>query len=208
MFVDLLLSKYCDGGMNLPRFIRGCAGVTVCLLALCGMGRAEEPERGGRNLLQNGDFEKGTEGWVFQAWKDRVAKAAKDPEVRHLGRPSVRIDQPNPTDGALVQAVTLKPHTRYRLEGWIKTRSVEKPNIPKQRQGPEGASLTVMGNYQKTPSVLGTSDWTHVHMEFVTDAKTDYKFGCRLGHYGKLVTGTAWYADVSLVDLDPGNSPR
>jgi hypothetical protein len=186
--------------VNIPRFAPIFA--TVCLLILCSRSEAQQAVRSGPNLLQNADFEKGTDGWKFQAWQDRVAKAVKDPQVSHLGKPSVRIDQPKPTDSALVQALTLKPRTRYRLEGWIKTSNVVKPNIPKQRPGTEGASLTVMGNYQKTASVLDTHDWTRVTLDFVTADKTDYRIGCRLGHYGKLVTGTAWFADVSLVELN------
>ena len=186
-------------GVNLPKFATIFA--TVSLLILCGRSEAEQPAGLGPNLLQNADFERGTEGWKFQAWQDQVAKAVKDPQTGHHGKPSVRIDQPKPTDSALAQALTLKPRTRYRLEGWIKTSNVVKPDIAKQRPGPEGASLTIMGNYQKTASVLGTHDWTRVMLDFVTAEKTDYRIGCRLGHYGKLVTGTAWFADVSLVEL-------
>jgi hypothetical protein len=178
----------------------GTLVVFVWILAPALGGLAQQPPPA-PNLLKNPRFENGTEGWKFEAWYDKVAKAVKDPSISHLGHPSVRFDQPKPTDSSLNQAVTLKPETRYRLSGWIKTNNVVKPAIEKQRPGEEGASLTIMGGYEKTPSVIGTKDWTYVSLDFVTKAKTDYKIGCRLGHYGKLVTGTAWFADVSLVEL-------
>ena len=163
---------------------------------------AQQPAGQQPNLLKNGDFEKGTDGWKFEAWYDRIAKAVKDPSISHQRHSSVRIDQPNPTDSSLNQAVTLKPGTRYRLTGWIKTRDVVKPNIAKQRPGNEGASLTILGGYEKTRSVIGTNDWTFVSLDFTTKAKTELKIGCSPGHYGKLVTGTTWFADISLVEIN------
>ena len=162
---------------------------------------AQQPAVQAPNLLKNPTFEKGTEGWDFSAWRDRVAKALKDPVETHAGHSCIRIDQPKPTDSSITQAVTLKPNTRYRLSGWIKTNNVVKPAIAKQRPGEEGASLTIQGGYEKTASVIGTRDWTHVALDFTTKDKTNLKLGPRLGHYGKLVSGTAWFADISLVEL-------
>jgi len=185
--------------MNLPRFTMKHLWAAWLVALHCGC-FAQQPTHLAPNLLKNPTFEKGTEGWKFEAWYDRVAKAVKDPQVNHLGRLSIRVDQPKPTDSSLNQAVTLKPDTRYRLSG-IKTHNVVKPDIAKQRPGAEGASLTIMGGYEKTPSVTGTNDWTYVSLDFTTKAKTDLKIGCRLGHYGRLVTGTAWFSEISLVEL-------
>ncbi len=154
------------------------------------------------NLLKNGDFHRGMDGWRFAAWEDRVAKAEIDTEAAPFGRKCVRVTQPNPTDSSLSQEVSLKPGRRYRLSGWIKTQDVRKWEDPKQRKGEEGASLTILGGYEKTPSVIGTQDWTQVSMDFtLKPGVTKVKLGPRLGHYGKRATGTAWFADLTLVEL-------
>jgi hypothetical protein len=179
--------------MNLPLLLLKSLVVAVWLII------AQQPKA--PNLLKNPAFENGLEGWEFSAWKDKVAKAVPDPKVTHDGRPGIRIDHPNATDSHIAQVVTLKPNTRYRLSGWIKTENVVKPEIADQRPGEEGASLGILGGYVKSKSVLATQDWTRVSLEFTTDAKTEVKLGPRLGHYGKKVTGTAWFADLSLVEI-------
>ena len=190
-----------NGKMKPAKSLWNTLAASAWIFALHCESFAQQPAGQAPNLLKNPTFEKGTESWAFSAWRDRVAKAVKDPNVTHVGHSSIRIDQPKATDSSLTQAVTLKPETRYRLSGWIKTNNVVKPAIEKQRPGEEGASLTILGGYEKTASVIGTEDWMHVSMDFTTKAKTDLKLGPRLGHYGKLVTGTAWFADISLVEL-------
>ena len=180
------------------------SGVLLAVLLSCRC-FAQQPAEGSPNLLKNPAFEKGIEGWSFQAWRDRVAKVVRDPAETHGGHACIRITQPSPTDSAFTQTVRLKPATHYRLSGWIKTDKVTKPEVlqqgQKQRPGEEGASLTILGGYEKTVSVVGTQNWTHVSMDFTTKDQPDIKLGPRLGHYGKLVTGTAWFADLLLIEV-------
>lgn len=178
--------------------------VAVLLLFSLNKSLAQVPlgHSSSRNLLQNGDFTRGLDGWRFETWKNNVAKASVDPNVTHAGRPSVRIDQTVATDSSVTQVVQLKPDRRYRLSGWIKTANIVKPPLETQRKGDEGASIGILGGYQKSLSVLDTRDWTPVILDFTTTkTKTEFRLGPRLGHYGKLVTGTAWFAELSLVEL-------
>jgi hypothetical protein len=188
--------------MNPPPLIWNSLLVVVCLTGLhCGC-FAQQPVGQSPNLLKNPEFEKGLEGWEFSAWQDKTAKAVIDRHVTHNeGAASVRIDHPNVTDSHVAQVATLKPNTRYRLSGWIKTDNVVKPAIANQRPGDEGASLGTLGGYVKSKSITGTQDWTYVSLEFATKDKTEVRLGPRLGHYGKKVTGTAWFADISLVEI-------
>ena len=43
-------------------------------------------------------------------------------------------------------------------------------------------------------------------VDFTTGQETSIEIGARLGHYSALVTGTAWFADMSLVEL--GRAPN
>lgn len=153
------------------------------------------------NLLQNASFDKGTENWALNVYGVRPT-VTKDDKQLHGGHPSVRIDQPELADAALEQAVNVKPDTRYRLSGWIKTEKVVKPDGDKQRQGEGGVCLAVSGTYDKTPFLAATKDWKQVSVDFSSGNKTSIKLGPRMGHYGKWVTGTAWFSELSLVELD------
>ncbi|HSI14616.1 MAG TPA: family 16 glycoside hydrolase [Chthoniobacter sp.] len=153
------------------------------------------------NLLQNASFDKGTENWALNVYGVRPT-VTKDDKQTHGGHPSVRIDQPELADAALEQTVSVKADTRYRLSGWIKTENIVKPDGDKQRQGEGGVCLAVSGGYDKTPFLSATKDWTQVSVDFSSGNKTSIKVGPRMGHYGKMITGTAWFAELSLVELD------
>ena len=153
-------------------------------------------------MLKNGNFENGMEGWSLNTYGE-TPKVTKDAKQTHAGHPSMRVDLSDAGDTSLEQAVTVKPATRYHLSGWIKTEKLVKPEGPKQRSGEAGASLSLAGTYDKTANVANTNDWTNVSMDFSSRDKSIVKVGPRLGHYGKWVMGTAWFSEISLVELGP-----
>src|SRR3954463_6431976 len=110
--------------MNLAR--RSFAqGLTAALLtvALSSFAFAAVSDGSKPNLLVNGDFSKGIEGWDFNANR-KQGQATPDAAEKHEGHPSVRIDNLGADDSHLSQKVTVKPATRYRLTGWARTRGV------------------------------------------------------------------------------------
>src|SRR4051794_11764763 len=98
--------------------VAGIIALTLPYRSLAGL--AFEPGDANPNLLQNGDFSNGTEGWMFNA-HNKQGKVQADSSVSHDGKPSVRIDNVTADDSHLSQVVAVKPGTRYRLSGWIKT---------------------------------------------------------------------------------------
>jgi hypothetical protein len=109
------------------------------------------------NLLTNGDFKKDLTGWELLSFghqgqatvltpgqelqdtlKPRApGSAALDPADIHDGKPSLKIENISDDDTVLKQKVQVKPATRYRLAGWIKTKSLEW----KAAKGKRGATL-------------------------------------------------------------------
>jgi len=156
------------------------------------------------NLLQNASFESGMDGWTIGR-----GTAAIDPAEKHGASSALRIDSPKGEDSMVVQKVTVAPNSRYRLTGYIKTKSV----LSVKRGGKDGASLAVRGGFLHTPMVYGSKSWTRVYFDFATGQETEIEVGPRLGMYSGLVTGTAWYAELSLVELGhtyrqlPGGRP-
>jgi len=177
------------------------------------------------NLLTNGDFKKGTEGWDLHAWAGQGQAAvaqpgqaladqlkptgapgqpAPDPAETHDGKPSIRLENISYDDAALWQKVKVKPATRYRLSGWVKTKSVEwKEKNMKDFNQKRGACLCIQGGFEKTDAIGRTKGWTHLDYEFSSGTRSEVTVGARLGFYSSPVKGTAWFSDVSLVELGP-----
>lgn len=189
--------------MNSSRLIFP-AVLAALLFALGFVAPLHSEQPGDRNLLTNGNFEKGLDGWQFSA-HGRKGVATPDAAETHAGKRSVRIDNDGPDDSLLMQKIAVKPATRYRLTGWIKTKDVGA--LSQDRPGPRddgnGATLSVRGGFVKTNVVAQTRDWTRATLDFFTLQETEIEVGPRLGHHGGKVSGTAWYAEVALQELGP-----
>jgi hypothetical protein len=183
--------------VNLPPF-RLMALMTIGWLI--GTGGAAHAQSGAPNLFTNGNFEKGTEGWEITIHMKHGKMSADDTE-RYEGKPTLKIENAGGVDDTLVmQKVTVKPHTRYKLTGMIKTKSVE----PANRKGKSGASLSIQGGYDGTKALQHDMPWTRAMLEIDSGPRAEISLGPRLGHYSAAVGGTAWFADLSLVELGPG----
>ncbi|MBS0435798.1 MAG: hypothetical protein JSR75_13070 [Proteobacteria bacterium] len=153
------------------------------------------------NLIPNAGFEDGAfspggrpTGWSFQSWST-TALGTWDDAVARSGRRSVRIDAANPDDALWLQTVQAPVNTPLYLSGWIKSsrvvRGVDQPGSP-------GATLSVLGRWDQPAPTLGTTPWHPVGMSFISDS-TALLIAPRLGFWGGLASGTAWYDDLSLV---------
>lgn len=151
----------------------------------------------GRNLLSDPSFEGRQPNWGFFSLRHR-ATAAFDKTEKRSGKSSLRIDNMANDDSFLKQVVTVKPRTRYRFTGYIKTRNP----VPKGA----GATLSLDGNFAPKASVVGRQDWKKVSFEFDTGPLTSIKVGPRLGHPSRLATGTAWFDDLQLIEVGPSRA--
>ena len=170
---------------------------------------APEPDIAGRNLFKNPYFEKGTNGWELVAFGKKGTMTVDKKEL-HNGKPSLRIDNPDGGLSFVRQVVAGKPNTHYQLSGYIMTKDVE----PVQKGSKEGACLMVgftaevrVGQSQskarggKSASIQKTKQWTKITVDFTSGSKTELPVGAALGYYNENVTGTAWFSELSLVEL-------
>ena len=165
------------------------------MMALSALAGAQEPAT--KNLLTNGSFEKGTDGWTFDPHK-KVGTMTWDETEKHGTHPSVRIENPTDEDSHFKTKVTVEPETRYRLEAYIKTKDV----LATKRDSKGGACIDLEGTWQTSkPAVNKTKSWTKVSVDFVTGAQTEAEVGGRLGFWSDGAKGTAWFADFTLVKL-------
>jgi len=90
----------------------------------------------------------------------------------------------------------VKPHTRYRFGGWIRTENV-------QNQGGKGAMINIHGG-EASEGISGTHDWKAVEVEFDSGSQSDVLLHCLMGGYGG-GRGTAWYDGLYLNEANADN---
>ena len=150
------------------------------------------------NLLLNASFEN-ENGGSPQNWRTVTHGGKGDfslAQIGHNGNRSVSISSENGADASWSQTVPVKPHTDYRLSGWIKTENVRKAGGPML-----GALLNVHELQDPkngaTRPLTGDTDWTEVEMHFNSGDLTEVTINCLLGGWG-LARGTAWHDDIRL----------
>ena len=165
-----------------------------------------EPDE--RNLFKNPNFENGTDGWELEAFGKNGTMTVDTKEL-HNGKPSLRIESAHGALTFVRQHVEGNPNTQYRLSGYIMTKDVES----EKKSSNEGACLMVgfsgevrVGQNQskgpaKSASIQKTKHWTKITVDFTTGSKTRLPVGAALGGFNADVKGTAWFSELSLVEL-------
>jgi hypothetical protein len=98
---------------------------------------------------------------------------------------------------AFKQTVTVVPHRRYLLSGWVKTQ-----NLRFAERDRQGAHLYVWGGHRySTKNLPSDADWTYYAVVFHSGDRTIVDVAARLGAFAGTVTGTAWFDDLVLVEI-------
>ncbi len=160
-----------------------------------------QTESGNFFELENGNFEAGSanlpNAWTSEAFNNVADFKWESATGRNNSR-CVSIDIPSDQldDARWIQEVYLLPNKTYKLSGWIKGENITLV------QGSIGANICLMGGFEHSPSFSGTFDWQKAELEFVTPADGKVTVACRLGFYGSILHGKAWFDDLSLTLLD------
>lgn len=157
------------------------------------------------NLVQNSGFENGS-GNPSNWGKQYVATGATFQWATNQyveGTRSVKIALSAENDARWTQMVAVESYTDYVLSGWIKTQNVAHTSDVTDA----GANLSIETNvpgtglYTRTPTLLGTNDWTYVSVVFNSGANTQVQVDARVGFFNGVTTGTAWFDDVQLAPV-------
>jgi hypothetical protein len=161
----------------------------------------------GANLLQNGDFEKGAEGWsTGHAWYEQPKGAGLSavqaaPGEGRGGSTALRLEG-RANRGIVMQVFAAYPG-RYVVSGWLRV------------EGLQGASASVLCEWMDRKNTwmrgdtagtaTGTADWVHFETEMVAPP------GTRSVHLDLLTSaansGRAWFDEVAMVRLPGSGMP-
>jgi alpha-N-arabinofuranosidase len=173
---------------------------TALALAACkpGVPKAVDELAGVTQFVANGSFEEmdgpNPKGWRTQSWQRGGGTEFAVGEAGHTGSRSITISSEKGADASWVAAVPIRPYSRYRLSGWIKTENLV-------RGTGRGAQINVNGEEDwRTPSITGTQDWTRVEVVFDAGADDALEVTCLFGGWGQS-TGKAWFDDIELTRL-------
>jgi alpha-N-arabinofuranosidase len=128
-------------------------------------------------------------GWRARTWQPKAVFEV-DSTVAHSGRNSAKISSTEGADASWEIVVPVKPFSKYRLSGWIKTSALE-PGTSR------GALINLHRTDIRTNALSGTQDWTKVEVEFDSEANDAFSVNCLFGGWGK-ARGTAWFDDLDL----------
>jgi alpha-N-arabinofuranosidase len=127
-------------------------------------------------------------GWTFDARARNVIHFYDN--VAHSGTKSLFIDAGRLASGRWTSKVLLKPWSKYRFAGWIKTENIISANG-------KGAGFRMEGLEVEPKAIAGTNDWTQVTYEFETGNNDCVTIACVLDieRNGK---GRVWFDDMSM----------
>ncbi len=130
----------------------------------------------------------GVMGWTSEA-RARYAVHFYD-NIAHSGTKSLFIKADRFANGRWSTKVLLKPWSKYRFTGWIRTEDL----VPEKGKG---AGFRMLGLDVEPEGLSGTNDWKQVTCEFETGNDDCVTIGCVLSVDGN-AKGRAWFDDMSL----------
>ncbi len=162
--------------------------VIIVLLTACQNGELTKK----KTAIPNSSFEEATLT-VVQDWssetRSREVTAFYD-FVSHEGKRSLTLFSDRPAAGRWLTKVALKPWSKYRFTGWVKTENLV------VSQG-NGAGFRFDAFKIDYPGLTGTNDWTKLEFEFETGNDDSSVLSCLMNVAG-VASGRAWFDDLSL----------
>jgi len=151
-----------------------------------------------KNLLLNGDFAKGSEdqpdSWRTESWINSP-DAFQTHWHSYADKPSeTEVDNLQANDGRWMQPLTVAPGW-YQLSADVRTENVGAKE--------SGASISVMEDGIMSADIHGTTDWQRVTLYLkVSGQGADIDVALRVGGFGSLNTGKAFFRNASLIAID------
>ena len=171
------------------------ASIFVLIIVAAPMGAAFADEA---IHIENADFSDTysdgiPSGWYAEAWYDEGGEYDIE-TVQKDGETCLHIVNYQDNDVRLCKEIAVEPNSYYRISCEIKTLVVEYGG---------GANVSVVDTFAASEPVYKTDDWTRAELIGKTDRDMESMTVClRLGGYGSLSIGEAWFKDFSVTKLD------
>ncbi|MBQ3131964.1 MAG: glycosyltransferase family 39 protein [Clostridia bacterium] len=132
-------------------------------------------------------------GWYAEAWYDEGGEYEISTELTDGGH-SLHITSYQDNDVRLCKEIAVEPNSYYLISCEVKTTGVEYGG---------GANVSVVDTFAASEPVYAADDWTRTELIGRTERGMDSMIVClRLGGYGSLSMGEAWFRNFSVTKLD------
>ena len=169
--------------------------ITLALLVACN-NETNEPRTGSQwGLIPNGSAEDVVSSEVNYWTADSRGNSAIHfyDDIAVDGTKSLTIKSNQPAAGRWSNRVNLKPWSKYRFSGWIRTE-----NLVSSRES--GAGFRLEGLNVQSEPMSGTSEWTEVEFEFETGNDDACTVACLLSLDGR-ASGSVWFDNMKFTLL-------
>ena len=148
-------------------------------------------------VLENAGFDNGLGSWKKHTYISEGVTIEPVTDAEHGGAAHFVVETDN--DVRLMQTVSVKPETCYKLSCIVKTSGVE---------GGAGACLGVYGIAVSSESCTGDSDWHTIELSGRTAKGQDTLcVTVGIGSHGAVSRGEAWFDDVRIEQTDSADLP-
>jgi alpha-N-arabinofuranosidase len=148
--------------------------------------------RHSKDIIPNSSAEESINGlvkdWRAETWSRDVILIYD--YCSHQGKKSLMIFSDKPASGRWITKVDLKPWSKYRFTGWIKTENIVAVNG-------KGAGFRFDAFDIDYPGFAGSKDWTKIEFEFETGNDDSSVLSCLMNDEGP-ASGRAWFDDMNL----------
>ncbi|EPR12591.1 M60 family metallopeptidase [Ruminiclostridium papyrosolvens] len=152
--------------------------------------------------IANGSFESGSSttpsNWTADEWTSG-SNFTWEQSAGINGSKCISITSNSYNDARWVQTVQLTPGKAYSLSAYVKGE-----NIISDGASNTGANICLMGEWTSSGSTdsTGTFGWKKVYVDFVAPQSGSVQIGCRLGFYGSLMKGKAYFDNIEITELE------
>jgi len=194
-----IAATLCRGDSNAPATSPGASARASAAATPSPGSTATGPEApAGPNLLSNGDFAIGSgkspDHWRTGGWNESPAVTAYDWLHSPGSEPELAVSNIQPDDARWLQTMTLDAGWYY-VGAEVRTEDVSANGA--------GASVSLDEGNVNSPDLRGTAEWHRLGLYLKVGAHgADIDVALRLGGFGSLNTGRAFFRNARVVKLD------
>ena len=167
------------------------------LMVLSAFAYAESDE----NLIVNGDFSQIDanglpEGWSREMWFTDAGVSKLYVEKDGYDGSCIAVVNADANDARFAQTISVEPDSLYQFSCMVKAENCGADGY--------GATLSFENCFSYSESIADTNgEWRELTLYGRTgEAQTQLTLFCRVGGYGKINTGRAWFDDIRAVPID------